>query len=59
LKVVYSIKAPSEVTSLDVSSDGNHYALGLNDSSLLIRSRAALQDKEEDEEEKMYRLERN
>lgn len=56
-KVAYNIKTPSEVYSLDFSSDGNHYALGLNDSSLLVRSRVLLKDAEEDEEEKMFKLE--
>lgn len=58
-KVVYSIKTPSEITSFNISPDGNHYAIGLNDSSLIIRSRKELQEKEEDEEEKMFKLEQN
>jgi len=58
-KVVYSIKTPSEVVNFDISPDGYHYALGLNDTSLIIRSKKDLMEKEEDLEEKMYKLEQN
>jgi len=30
---------PSEIFALDFSADGNHFALGLNDSSLIIKSK--------------------
>ena len=30
---------PSEVVAFDVSPDGNHFSLGLNDSSLIVRSK--------------------
>ena len=30
---------PSEIFAFDFSSDGNHFALGLNDGSLLIKSK--------------------
>ena len=39
LQVAYKIKLPSEVFGLDFSSDGNHFALGLNDGSLIIKSK--------------------
>ena len=39
MKVVHKIKLPSEVFSLDASRDGNHFALGLNDGSLVIKSK--------------------
>lgn len=39
LKVVHKIKLPSEVFSLDVSKCGNHFGLGLNDGSLVIKSK--------------------
>ena len=40
LKVVHKIKLPSEIFSLDTSGDGNHFALGLNDGSLVIKSKS-------------------
>lgn len=56
LSVDYKIKLPSEIFAFDISTDGNHFALGLNDSSLIIRSK--LKDVPEDagidEEQKMY-----
>jgi len=39
LQVDYKIKVPSEIFAFDVSKDGNHFALGLNDSSLIIKSK--------------------
>ena len=39
LKVAHKIKLPSEVFSMDMSRDGNHYAMGLNDGSLVIKSK--------------------
>lgn len=39
LTVEYKIKVPSEIFAFDVSKDGNHFALGLNDSSLIIKSK--------------------
>jgi U3 small nucleolar RNA-associated protein 15 len=56
-KVVYNIKTPSEIYSMDFSRDGSHYAMGLNDSSLIVRSKIALKTKEQDDEEKMFNLE--
>ena len=35
---------PSEVVAFDVSPDGNHFSLGLNDSSLIIRSKQLEQE---------------
>lgn len=57
LAVAYRIKLASELFSLDMSSDGNHLALGLNDGSLIIKSKKlekALEDI--DEEEKMIKM---
>jgi len=45
--------------NFDISPDGYHYAIGLNDTSLIIRSKKDLMEKEEDLEEKMYKLEQN
>jgi hypothetical protein len=43
--------------ALDVSSDGNHLALGLNDGSLIIKSKRLEQAEEElDEEAKMMKM---
>lgn len=39
LKVAYKIKVPSEIFSMDISSDGNHFGLGLNTGSLIIKSK--------------------
>ena len=57
LAVAYRIKLASELFSLDMSSDGNHLALGLNDGSLIIKSKKlekALEDV--DEEEKIIKM---
>lgn len=40
LAVSYKIKVPSEIFALDFSHDGNHFAMGLNDGSLVIKSKA-------------------
>lgn len=39
MKVAYKIKLPSELFTVDFSADGNHYAMGLNDGSLIIKSK--------------------
>jgi hypothetical protein len=39
LSVEYKIKVQSEIFAFDISKDGNHFALGLNDSSLIIKSK--------------------
>ena len=39
LSVAYKIKVPSEVFALDFSADGNHFAMGLSDGSLAIKSK--------------------
>lgn len=48
-KVMYTIKLPSEILSFDISSDGQNYALGLINGTLLVRSKKFT--KEDDEEE--------
>jgi len=30
---------PSEIVAFDISPDGNHFSLGLNDSSLIVKSK--------------------
>jgi len=50
LKIVYKIKVPSEIFAVDLSSDGNHFALGLNDGSLIVKSKQIEAEKEQDEE---------
>lgn len=39
LSVAYKIKVPSEIFGLDFSADGNHFAMGLADGSLVIKSK--------------------
>lgn len=39
LKVAYKIRVPQEITSLDISSDGLHFALGLSTGSLIVKSK--------------------
>ena len=43
--MVYKIKVPSEIFAFDVSADGSHIAFGLNDCSLVVKSKR-LEDKE-------------
>ena len=55
LKVAYKIKLPSEILAFDFSSNGNHLALGLNDGSLIIKSKLIEKLEEEvDEEQKIF-----
>ena len=54
LKVVYKVKMPAEVFSLDMDLGGNHLAMGLNDGSLLIKSK--LMEKPEEELDAAERL---
>lgn len=49
MKVSYKLKVPSEVYSFDFSYDGNHYALGLNDGTMIIKSKM-LETIEDDED---------
>ena len=37
--MAYKIKVPSEIFALDFSTDGNHFAMGLADGSLVIKSK--------------------
>ena len=47
----------SELMTLDASCDGNHLALGLNDGSLIIKSKKLEKAEAEiDEEEKMMKM---
>lgn len=39
LKIVYKIKVPNEIYALDLSPDSNHFAVGLNDGSLIVKSK--------------------
>lgn len=56
LEVVYKIKIPSEVFAFDVSADGNHFGLGLNDGSLIIKSKKLEEEVDlfKAEEEKLF-----
>jgi U3 small nucleolar RNA-associated protein 15 len=58
VSVAYKIKLPSEIFALDFSGDGNHFAMGLSDGSLVIKSRM-LEAKEEKmtDEQKMLQFE--
>jgi len=49
-KVMYTIKLPSEILSFDMSSDGQNYALGLINGTLLVRSKKFTKEDEEDED---------
>ena len=41
--------------SFDVSNDGNHFALGLNDGSLIIKSKLLEKEEQElDDEQKLF-----
>ena len=53
LKVAYKIKVPSEVFCLDISQDGHHIGMGLNNGSLIIKSKLIEEVVEIDEEEKL------
>ncbi|TNV80314.1 hypothetical protein FGO68_gene11371 [Halteria grandinella] len=52
LKVAYKVKLPEEVSCLDISLDGNHYAMGLATGALVIKSKQLSEedDKETDEQ---------
>lgn len=55
LQVAYKIKVPSEIFAFDFSADGNHFALGLNDGSLIIKSKSIEKEEEEvDAEQKLF-----
>ena len=54
LTVAYKIKVPSEIFAMDFSADGNHFALGLNDGSLIIKSKSIEKVVEVDEEQKIF-----
>jgi U3 small nucleolar RNA-associated protein 15 len=47
-KVTYTMKLPSEILSFDISSDGQNYALGLLNGTLLVRSKKFTQDGDEE-----------
>jgi U3 small nucleolar RNA-associated protein 15 len=49
-KVMYTIKLPSEILSMDISSDGQHYSLGLANGTLLVRSRKFEPELDENDE---------
>lgn len=56
MKVAYKIKVPSEIFALDISACGNHFGLGLNTGSLIIKSKLIEElNLEEDEEEKLMK----
>lgn len=48
-KVMYTVKLPSEVLSFDISSDGENYALGLLNGTLLVRSKKFTKEDEEED----------
>lgn len=57
LKVAYKIRLPQEVTSMDVSADGLHFAMGLSTGSLVVKSKLleAEGEEEEDVEKKLIK----
>jgi|FLLY01.1.fsa_nt_gi hypothetical protein len=56
LKVVHKIKLPAEVFSLDISRDGLHFGMGLNDSSLVIKSKLKEENAEENETDAFQKM---
>ena len=48
---MYTVKLPSEILSFDISSNGENYAIGLLNGTLLVRSKKFT--KEEDEQEEL------
>ena len=52
ISVAYKIKVPSEIFGLDFSGDGNHFAMGLADGSLVIKSKMLdpVEEKKTDEQ---------
>ena len=57
LKVAYKIRLPQEITSMDVSADGLHFAMGLSTGSLVVKSKLleAEGEEEEDVEKKLIK----
>ena len=47
LTVTYKIKVPAQVFAFDMSTDGNHFAMGLSDGSLIIKSKLLEEEKAE------------
>ena len=47
VSVQYKIKVPSEIFALDFAADGSHFAMGLNDGSLVIRSKKQASDEQD------------
>lgn len=43
---MYKIRTPSEVFAFDISADGNHYGMSLNDCSLVLRSKLLEENKD-------------
>lgn len=48
-KVMYTMKLPSEILSMDISSDGQNYALGLVNGTLLVRSKKFEEEEGDDQ----------
>ena len=57
LKVAYKIKLPQEISCLDVAPDGQHFAVGLANGGLLVKSKMLESNEEEleTEEQKMIK----
>ena len=51
MKVAYKVKLPEEVSCMDISLDGNHYALGLASGALIIKSKSLLSDEDTETDE--------
>ena len=54
LTVAYKIKVPSEIFGLDFSADGNHFAMGLADGSLVIKSKMLDTEILKSDEQKLF-----
>ena len=51
LRLSYKLKLPAELTSLDISTCGNHLAIGLSTGSLIVKSKNLEKEKDEVQEE--------
>jgi hypothetical protein len=57
LRVVYKIRVPQEITSMDVSGNGKHFTIWLSNGKMIVKSRLAVKEGEgeEDKEKRMIK----
>ena len=51
MKVAYKIRVPQEITSMDVSADGLHFAMGLSTGNMIVKSKLLETEGEEEEDD--------